>query len=764
MLKNHNDSCDFCGKSRELVAKLIVGANSSICNDCIDLCVSILNDEESVENSEAKRTLNPALIKEYLDQHIVGQDRAKTAISVAVSQHFKRINNPSSKIRLDKTNVLLLGPTGCGKAQPLHSKIKTPKGWTTMGEIRLNDCISMPDGTVATVNGIYPQGKKSIYKITFADGRTAECCNDHLWKVYNKHWSNKWKVMDLNEIMEKLSTTKIQMYIPLMTPCTIEDVALPLHPYAVGALLGDGGIKGHSVGISSADQFILDKIQNIIGQDYTLKKSTHSKYDYTIKGSASFSGKGTRGVYKNQIKKSLVDLGLMGKGSYDKFIPEIYKSASLQQKLELIQGLMDTDGHVCKKGRLDFTTISPRLANDIVEVIRSIGGIAKITESKNKQYTYKGIKIDCHDSYRISIRYKDMRSLVSLPRKLSRLSTQYQYSDITKNRELKLKISKIDYVGEMDAQCISVNHPDHLYVTDNFVVTHNTEIARRIAEYLDLPFAIADATSVTEAGYVGDDVESILARLIAEADGDIDRASRGIVYIDEIDKIARKSESASLTRDVSGEGVQQALLKMIEGSVMRVPITNKRKHPGGGMVELDTSGILFICGGAFVGMEKIIQNRIAKRSVGFHANVKNAGDTTSDTQYVTPKDFIQFGFIPEFVGRFGLITDVEELTVPQLVKVLTEPRNSVVAQYKYIFELDGIQLIFDNAALEAIATEAKSLKTNARGLKNIIEKILLPYQFDAINLVSAGLDSLIITEDTVGGAPATLIFKQVNAA
>lgn len=403
-MSKNNHSCDFCGKSKELVAKLIVGANSAICNDCINLCVTILNDEVDETTEKDRKLLNPSAIKEYLDQYVVGQDRAKVAISVAVSQHFKRIHNPSPDIKLDKTNVLLLGPTGCGK----------------------------------------------------------------------------------------------------------------------------------------------------------------------------------------------------------------------------------------------------------------------------------------------------------------------------------------------------------------------TEIARRIAQYLDLPFAITDATSVTEAGYVGDDVESILSRLINEADGDIDRASHGIVYIDEIDKIARKSESASLTRDVSGEGVQQALLKMIEGSIMRVPVSNKRKHPGGGMVEIDTSGILFICGGAFVGMEKIIQNRIAKRSVGFHANV--ATDTGADTQHVTPKDFIQFGFIPEFVGRFGLITDVEELTVPQLVNVLKEPKNSIVDQYKYMFELDGINLVFDDAALEQIATEAKSLKTNARGLKNIIEKVLLPYQFDAMNLAEAGLETLIITADTVQGNPATLIYKQANAA
>ena len=395
----HDHSCDFCGKSKEDVEKLIVGEHAAVCNECVDLCVDILKDKKEKVVDQSK-LLNPASIKDYLDEYVIGQDDAKISLSVAVSQHYKRINNPSPDIELEKTNVLLLGPTGCGK----------------------------------------------------------------------------------------------------------------------------------------------------------------------------------------------------------------------------------------------------------------------------------------------------------------------------------------------------------------------TMMARKIAQYLDLPFAICDATGITEAGYVGDDVESILTRLINEADGDLEKAARGIVYIDEIDKISKKGENVSISRDVSGEGVQQALLKMIEGSIMRIPSTGKRKHPGSDMQEIDTRGILFICGGAFVGLDKIIKQRQGAKSVGFHANVENVKDDDSVLRDVSTRDLIKYGLIPEFVGRFGLITNVDELDEDQLVAILLETKNSPVKQYQYMFELDGIKLEFESQALREIARKAKELKTNARGLKNVIEKTLLPYQFDAVNLVERGLTSVRISKDTIDGKPAIMIF------
>lgn len=289
-----------------------------------------------------------------------------------------------------------------------------------------------------------------------------------------------------------------------------------------------------------------------------------------------------------------------------------------------------------------------------------------------------------------------------------------------------------------------------------------TFLVRKLAEYLDVPFAICDATGLTEAGYVGDDVESVLVRLVANADGDIKKAEHGIVYIDEIDKIARKGESTSITRDVSGEGVQQGLLKMIEGSVVRLPAGEKRKHPRGEMNEIDTRNILFICGGAFVGLDKIVSRRTKTSSIGFGSKLEQAVERDDLFKEVVTKDLISFGLIPEFIGRFGISTSVEELKVEHLTKILKEPKNSLVRQYQYIFDLDGVELQFEDDALVAIAEQAKKLDTNARGLKNIIEKILLKYQFEAAELVQRGLTKIVISKETVDGKPAVLIFDKVE--
>ena len=400
------------------------------------------------------------------------EDKYLKSMSIRVTCKNENQKKVVNSIKNNEITIVS-GLPGTGKAQPLTSKVLTPNGWTTMGEIKLNDYITTPKGDNVKVTGVYPQGVKDIYKITFSDGREVESCDEHLWKVYYRQWDDKYRVLSLRDIIDNHSK-KIndnRLYIPLIDSSNNEDIELPINPYLLGSLIGDGGMTNNTLTFSNQDEEVLELVGDRLDESgYQLKKLKHGKYDYGISSINKIKTSGKKGQYTNLFKSELDELDLYNKKSENKFIPTIYKNASKRQKLELIQGLMDTDGTTdTRRCSVSFSTSSKQLCDDFVDMINSIGGIAKIYE-KSPTYTYKGEVKDGLINYNINIRYPKPEDLFTLKRKKN-ICKNYQY------KNLNLRIENIEYVGEKESQCIMVNDNDHLYITDNYITTHNTFLA-----------------------------------------------------------------------------------------------------------------------------------------------------------------------------------------------------------------------------------------------------------------------------------------------
>lgn len=456
-------------------------------------------------------TMTTDEVVKHLDQYVIGQLEPKRAIALAYRERTLKAENTGAEWKyITPSNILMVGPSGSGKAQPLTAQIKVPGGWKFMRDIKLHDLVSTPDGQSAPVTGVYPQGIKTTARLTFKDGRSTRACWNHLWKVTVAGKDTPivriLTTGELDTLMRKDTVGNLRISVELITHEDQDpEVELPIDPYLLGVLLGDGSLTRHTVKLSNPDQHIIDKVNSILAKDdCSLGNNENNPIEYWVRKNQRDNG-------KPAVLEALEVLGLMGEASWGKFVPDEYLSASRTQRLALLQGLMDTDGTAGQQGGTQYCTTSKKLCYAVMYLVRSLGGICKVSE-KIPSYSSNGVKVNGRTAYTLSIRHKRPTELFTLPKKQDRVKDDHQYAE-----NMRLTLVSIDDIKKEVCQCIMVHHPDHLYITDDFIVTHNTELARQLADMTNSPFVKCEITEFTQVGYYGRDVKSILTDLVNDA-------------------------------------------------------------------------------------------------------------------------------------------------------------------------------------------------------------------------------------------------------
>lgn len=619
-----------------------------------------------------------------------------------------------------------------GKALPLDTNILTPTGWKQMRDIHIGDIVYDENGEKTIVIGEYPQQElKQEWLITFSDNTSIKCCEDHLWKFkidhYDKFKSSVWQEDTIKNIIDNfqfLNLNKINnIAIPINKPIQFDKQNLIIPPYLLGALIGDGYF-GKDIVFYNPEDDLINKVKqltlnNNLGEFYTNPKyPLRHTYRYT-----------NSSLLKQYIHNTFGKLCI----ATNKFIPKEYLLSSIDDRFELARGLIDTDGTLNNLGRISFCTVSKQLADDFKFLIQSLGYRLTIrTDNRNNNIAYI-----------CDIKNQDDKLFSSQKHKQKYINCHKPLQDYNSNLLRIKSIKKLETQSEM--KCLTVDSSKHTYICDNFIVTHNTATFKALAKLLDRPLILESITSVTVSGIVGRDVTDILAHAIRECNNDIPQAEKAIILIDEFDKTARNMQTTS-GRDVAGVALQQEFLKLLEGDKIQVQLGNKHSPLLDNTVEINTSNILFVLSGAFVGLDQVVKNRINKKQIGFGQEDKKY---TIDEllQQVTTDDLITYGLIPELVGRIPQIVIYNQLTENDLIKILTEPNNAIIKQYQELFQMDNVNLQFTTEVLQLIAKLAISKKTNARGLKSIVSSALSKIEYDIPD--RDDIDSIIITNQLV---------------